>query len=41
VADQVYRRLVRKYHPGRHPAHAEFMTDINELWQAATGSPRR
>jgi transcriptional regulator with XRE-family HTH domain len=33
-AEQVYKRLARRYHPDRNPAFAEVMTDINELWQA-------
>jgi transcriptional regulator with XRE-family HTH domain len=33
-AEKVYRRLAAKYHPDRNPAAAEFMADLNELWQA-------
>jgi transcriptional regulator with XRE-family HTH domain len=33
-AEQVYKRLVRTYHPDRSPKHAAVMADINELWQA-------
>jgi transcriptional regulator with XRE-family HTH domain len=30
-SEQVFKRLVRKYHPDRHPAQADVMKDINEL----------
>lgn len=33
-ANRVYRRLAAKYHPDRSPDTAEFMKDLNELWQA-------
>ena len=33
TADRIYRRLAAKYHPDRSPDTAEFMKDINELWQ--------
>jgi hypothetical protein len=32
--NKVYRRLAFKYHPDRSPEKAEFMKDLNELWQA-------
>lgn len=33
-AEQIFRRLARKYHPDHHPQYAEFMADLNELFQA-------
>lgn len=33
-AERIFRRLARKYHPDHHPQHAEFMADLNELFQA-------
>ena len=33
TAERIYRRLAAKYHPDRSPDTAEFMKDINELWQ--------
>ena len=36
AAVQVYHRLAAKYHPDRRPEYAEFMKDLNELYQAAT-----
>jgi hypothetical protein len=36
-AEDVYRRLARKYHPDHNPQHAEVMKDLNELWQATRG----
>ena len=39
-AEHVYKRLVRKYHPDRHPEHQAVMADINELWQASARSRR-
>jgi hypothetical protein len=35
-AQEVYKRVARKYHPDRHSGDAAVMTDINELWQAMT-----
>lgn len=34
VDSEVYRRLAKKYHPDLNPAHAEVMSDINELMQS-------
>jgi transcriptional regulator with XRE-family HTH domain len=39
-AQSLYKGLVRKYHPDRHPGHATVMADINALWQAVTKKPR-
>ena|SRR5215472_12787198 len=33
-SQSVYRRLAMKYHPDRSAETAEFMVDLNELWQA-------
>jgi DnaJ domain len=34
AASRIYRRLAAKYHPDRNSDAEEFMTDLNELWQA-------
>jgi hypothetical protein len=34
TAGVIYRRLALKYHPDRNPDAEEFMTDLNQLWQA-------
>lgn len=33
-AEQIFKRLARRYHPDRHPEFAEVMADLNELYQA-------
>lgn len=33
---RIYRKLASKYHPDRSPASAEFMKDLNELYQSVT-----
>lgn len=33
-SSKIYRRLAAKYHPDHSPDTAEFMKDVNELWQA-------
>jgi hypothetical protein len=33
-SSKIYRRLAAKYHPDRSPDTAEFIKDLNELWQA-------
>ena len=33
TAERIYRRIAAKYHPDRSPDTAEYMKDINELWQ--------
>ena len=38
-AEQIYKRLVRTYHPDRHPdLGSSILASINELWQAVVGS---
>jgi curved DNA-binding protein CbpA len=32
--ERIYRRLAAKYYPDRSPDTAEFIKDLNELWQA-------
>lgn len=34
TASIIFKRLAMKYHPDRNPDAIEFMTDLNELWQA-------
>jgi hypothetical protein len=34
TATLVYRRLALKYHPDRNPDAEEYMSDLNQLWQA-------
>ncbi|SRR6266851_3993823 len=40
-ANRIYRRLAAKYHPDRSPETAEFMKDLNELWQAILDDLKR
>jgi hypothetical protein len=40
-ASIIFKRLAMKYHPDRNPDAVEFMTDLNELWQAVRKDMKR